>query len=373
MNKKHLMIGGGLVLAIAGTFGYLKRKEIKTYLTNLKGKKLTTTYHVKNEDSGDIMFSYDEARKKLDRVRYEEELVKQNTIVEGLVVDPLETETKHDWHTYGDVTRREITRYEKINGIEYDPETERVETFRGTDGFEKTYVVKIGDIDLPLKADKRPVKDVIESVEDFAVQIYTMRKNNVHDRLMAQMRSTYGPNTPERLDYFLASLLETAEVTDKNLRKRMVFLFRHKWEPNMFDSTQESMFELLQQTRREHLTYESEFSNWVSVGEVVLMMAENASVDTNFKYTTEDYLQFFVNNIGLDYSENEAYIHDTLISYMHHDRGAVPNTIGGIGLFGISDADYESTTNLTGEYQHFINYVINDPEYVLPVNRIMEG
>jgi len=142
--------------------------------------------------------------------------------LEGLPVDD-----EHDWFKTEDgFIRRELTPYERNFGAEYDPLTEECIQEMSKDGILYDFVQKLlqGKTRLYNYREKeRPVRDIIESVEDMGSQIRALKGANMeHDRIIYEKHST------EAFDYYKALVLDRYDIQDEQLRRDLIALF--SWE-----------------------------------------------------------------------------------------------------------------------------------------------
>ena len=121
----------------------------------------------------------------------------------GLNDEDEDTENEGGWYTNSNgILERKLTREEFLYGADYDMLTEELIEYTDSDGQIHTVVQKRSESILLNHREKRGVEDVIESVEDMAGQIRSLR--NVD---MEYEKCIYERDTVEALDYYMFQFL----------------------------------------------------------------------------------------------------------------------------------------------------------------------
>lgn len=264
--------------------------------------------------------------------------------LEGLPDDGL------DWFKTEDgFIRRNLSPYEINFGPEYDPLTEEIIQEMNLDGETFEYVQKL-DVDKTrfynYREADRPIRDIVESVEDMARQIKTLKGADMeHDRLI------YDKNSNEAYDYYKALVLDRYGITDRNLRRDLIALFSWEFLPSKTKVGDWSRREDIIARRIEYFTFGNTYIDFASVAEAILEYADRLSTDTCDVGTVQEFAGWIVKTLGLDFeSDIDPVIHDTLVSYIEHDRGSKSaNDDGTYGLFHISKKDYDNAESLYRE------------------------
>ena len=264
--------------------------------------------------------------------------------LEGLPDDGL------DWFKTDDgFIRRELSPYEVNFGPDYDPLTEEIIQEMNLDGLTNEYVQKL-DVDKTrfynYREADRPIRDIVESVEDMARQIKTLKGADMeHDRLI------YDKNTSDAYDYYKALVLDRYGITDKSLRRDLIALFSWEFLPNKTKVGDWGRREDIIARRIEYFTFGNTYIDFASVAEAILEYADRLSTDTGDIGTVQEFAGWIVETLGLDFeSDIDPVIHDTLVSYIEHDRGSKrANDDGTYGLFHISKEDYDKAESLYRE------------------------
>ena len=261
--------------------------------------------------------------------------------LEGLPDDGLEW-----FKTEDGFIRRELTPYEINFGPEYDPLTEEIIQEMNMHGETFEYVQKL-DVDKTrfynYREADRPIRDILESVEDMSRQIATLKGADMeHNRLI------YDKNTSEAYDYYKALVLDRYDITDKDLRRDLIALFSWEFLPSNTKVGDWGRREDIIARRIEYFTFGNTYIDFASVAEAILEFADRLSTDTGDVGTVQEFAGWIVDTIGLDFeSDIDPVIHDTLVSYIEHDRGSKrANDDGTYGLFHISKEDYDNSESL---------------------------
>ena len=192
----------------------------------------------------------------------------------------------------------------------------------------------------------RPIRDIVESVEDMARQIKTLKGADMeHDRLI------YDKNSNEAYDYYKALVLDRYGITDRNLRRDLIALFSWEFLPSKTKVGDWGRREDIIARRIEYFTFGNTYIDFASVAEAILEYADRLSTDTGDVGTVQEFAGWIVETLGLDFeSDIDPVIHDTLVSYIEHDRGSKSaNDDGTYGLFHISKKDYDNAESLYRE------------------------
>lgn len=239
------------------------------------------------------------------------------------------------------VEYRTLSREEAIYGADYNHlEEELVDMV--IDGSPVRVIRKREEPILANNQEKRSLGDIIESVEDMASQIRSLK--NVD---MEYEERIYEPNTMDAYDYYIALLLDRNEITDENDRKVLIMLSSYEFLYDINDLVAGNMKENLQGERYEHLGI-SDHNRWVSDTEVLLYCANklNFNVDT---LSVPDIIHMMIEYMGIDYDDDDIIVNDVIMSFMGHDRYGKPNYDNTYGLFGITEAQYAEANTMLEE------------------------
>lgn len=280
-------------------------------------------------------------------------------------LEGLPDDDTHDWFkTEEGFIRREITPYERNFGAEYDALTEECIQEMDSDGIIHDYVQKLptGKTRLYNYREKdRPIRDIIESVEDMGTQIRALKGNNMeHDRII------YEKHSIEAFDYYKALVLDRYDIQDTQLRRDLIALFSWEFNPLKTKVGDWGRREDIVQRRTEHFGFGTSNSDWASVTEAILEYSQIIA-DALYGVSAEQVAGWIVETIGLDFeSDIDPVIHDTLISFIEHDRAHRPNSDGTYGLFHIDLEQYNECEALYNEMNVCIYEILEqrlDPEF----------
>ena len=255
--------------------------------------------------------------------------------------------TEDGWYTNGNgILERKLTREEIVYGADYDMLTEELIEFY-MDGEEHTVIRKREENILLNHRDKRAVSDIIDSVEDMASQIRSLR--NVD---MEFEKRIYERDTLEALDYYIALLMDRAEITSGYDREKLIVLSTYEYTPNVVNDKDGRVLENIRNNRYQHLGV-SPHTTWGSIAEVILYYAEllNYNVDD---VSAQEYASNMLEYMGVDHDDRDVVINDIIVSYFEHNRRNKPNYDGTFGLFGITETQYNESTCLNDEYEYFL-------------------
>ena len=255
--------------------------------------------------------------------------------------------TEGGWYTnHLGILERKLTREEIIYGADYDMLTEELIEYY-MDGEEHTVIRKRAENILLNHREKRAVPDIIDSIEDMASQIRSLR--NVD---MEFEKRIYERDTLESLDYYIALLMDRAEITSLYDREKLIVLSTYEYTPNVHDDKNFQVLENIRNNRYQHLGV-SPHTTWGSIAEVILYYAEllNYKVDD---VSAQEYASNMLEYMGVDYDDRDVVINDIIVSYFEHNRRNKPNYDGTFGLFGITETQYNESTCLNDEYEYFL-------------------
>ena len=255
--------------------------------------------------------------------------------------------TEGDWYTnsFG-ILERKLTREEIIYGADYDMLTEELIEYY-MDGEEHTVIRKRAENILLNHREKRGVEDIIDSVEDMASQIRSLR--NVD---MEFEKRIYERDTLESLDYYIALLMDRAEITSGYDREKLIVLSTYEYTPNVHDDKNFRVLENIRNNRYQHLGV-SPHTTWGSIAEVILYYAELLHFNVD-DVSAQEYASNMLEYMGVDYDDRDVVINDIIVSYFEHNRRNKPNYDGTFGLFGITESQYNVSTCLNDEYEFFL-------------------
>ena len=275
--------------------------------------------------------------------------VRKNKLNAGIDEDEEDSEiTEGGWYTNSSgVLERSLTREEFIYGADYDMLTEELVEGVSTDGLCHTVVRKRAESILLNHREKRGVEDIIESVEDMASQIRSLR--NVD---MEFEKCIYERDTMEAFDYYMALLMDRAEVEDEEDRKKLIVLSTYEYAPNVHDDKNFRVLENIRNNRYQHFGV-SPHTTWGSIAEVIIYYAQLLHFNVG-DVSVQEYISNMLEYIGMDYDDRDVVINDIIVSYFEHYRTYKPNFDGTFGLFGITEAQYADSTCLHDEYEFFL-------------------
>ena len=256
--------------------------------------------------------------------------------------------TEGGWYTNSSgVLERSLTREEFIYGADYDMLTEELVEGVSTDGLCHTVVRKRAESILLNHREKRGVEDVIESVEDMASQIRSLR--NVD---MEFEKCIYERDTMEAFDYYMALLMDRAEVEDEEDRKKLIVLSTYEYTPNVHDDKNFRVLENIRNNRYQHFGV-SPHTTWGSIAEVIIYYAQLLHFNVG-EVSAQEYISNMLEYMAMDYDDRDVVINDIIVSYFEHNRTHKPNYDSTFGLFGITEAQYVDSTCLHDEYEFFL-------------------
>ena len=187
-----------------------------------------------------------------------------------------DAENEDGWYTNSDgILERKLTREEFLYGADYDMLTEELIEYTDSNGQMYTVVQKRSESILLNHREKRGIEDIIESIEDMASQIRSLR--NVD---MEYEKCIYERDAVEALDYYMALLMDRAEVEYEEDRKKLIVLSTYEYTPNVHDDKNFRVLENIRNNRYQHFGV-SPHTTWGSIVEVILYYAEllNYNVD----------------------------------------------------------------------------------------------
>lgn len=274
---------------------------------------------------------------------------RKNKLNAGIDEDEEDSEiTEGGWYTNSSgVLERSLTREEFIYGADYDMLTEELVEGVSTDGQFHTVVRKRAKSILLNHREKRGIEDIIESVEDMASQIRSLR--NVD---MEFEKCIYERDTMEALDYYMALLMDRAEVEDEEDRKKLIVLSTYEYTPNVHDDKNFRVLENIRNNRYQHFGV-SPHTTWGSIAEVIIYYAQLLHFNVD-DVSAQEYISNMLEYMGMDYDDRDVVINDIIVSYFEHNRTHNPNFDGTFGLFGITEAQYADSTCLHDEYEFFL-------------------
>ena len=256
--------------------------------------------------------------------------------------------TEDGWYTnHLGILERKLTREEMIYGADYDMLTEELIESHMMDGELHTVIRKRAENILLNHREKRAVPDIIDSIEDMASQIRSLR--NVD---MEFEKRIYERDTLQSLDYYIALLMDRAEITSGYDREKLIVLSTYEYKPNVVNDKDCRVLENIRNNRYQHLGV-SPHTTWGSIAEVILYYAEllNYNVDD---ISAQEYASNMLEYMGVDHDDRDVVINDIIVSYFEHNRRNKPNFDGTFGLFGITESQYNESTCLNDEYEYFL-------------------
>ena len=255
--------------------------------------------------------------------------------------------TEDGWYTNSlGILERKLTREEIIYGADYDMLTEELIEYY-MDGEEHTVIRKRAENILLNHREKRGVEDIIDSVEDMASQIRSLR--NVD---MEFEKRIYERDTLESLDYYIALLMDRADITSGYDREKLIVLSTYEYTPNVVNDKDGRVLENIRNNRYQHLGV-SPHTTWGSIAEVIIYYAQLLHFNV-YDVSTQEYASNMLEYMGVDYDDRDVVINDIIVSYFEHNRRNKPNYDGTFGLFGITESQYNESTCLNDEYEFFL-------------------
>lgn len=252
------------------------------------------------------------------------------------------------WYTNSaGIFERRLTREEFLYGADYDMLTEELIEDVYIDGQAYTVVRKRDESILLNHREKRGIEDIIESVEDMASQIRSLR--NVD---MEYEKCIYERDTVEALDYYIALLMDRAEVEDEEDRKKLIVLSTYEYTPNVHDDKNFQVLENIRNNRYQHFGV-SPHTTWGSIAEVIIYYAQLLHFNVD-DISAQEYISNMLEYMGVDYDDRDVVINDIIVSYFEHNRTNKPNYDGTFGLFGITEAQYLDSKCLNDEYEFYL-------------------
>ena len=256
--------------------------------------------------------------------------------------------TEDGWYTnHLGILERKLTREEMVYGADYDMLTEELIENEYMNGEVHTVIRKREENILLNHREKRAVSDIIDSVEDMASQIRSLR--NVD---MEFEKRIYERDTLEALDYYIALLMDRAGVHSGYDRDKLIVLSTYEYTPNVYDDKNYQVLENIRNNRYQHLGV-SPHTTWGSIAEVIIYYAELLHFNVD-DVSAQEYISNMLEYMGVDYDDRDVVINDIIVSYFEHNRRNKPNYDGTFGLFGITETQYNESTCLNDEYEFFL-------------------
>lgn len=256
--------------------------------------------------------------------------------------------TEDGWYTNGNgILERKLTREEMVYGADYDMLTEELIENEYMTGEVHIVIRKRAENILLNHREKRGVEDIIDSVEDMASQIRSLR--NVD---MEFEKRIYERDTLEALDYYIALLMDRAEITSGYDREKLIVLSTYEYTPNVVNDKDGRVLENIRNNRYQHLGV-SPHTTWGSIAEVIIYYAELLHFNVD-DVSAQEYASNMIEYMGVDHDDRDVVINDVIVSYFEHNRRNQPNYDGTFGLFGITESQYNDSTCLNDEYEFFL-------------------
>lgn len=293
------------------------------------------------------------------QVEREEEFEQHIREIDGLPNDGL------DWYrTPDNDIRRELSPYEKRFGADFNPLTEELIQEQDLDGnvFEYIQKYKEGSRLLNHRDNVYTAGDIISMTREMTAQIKALIANDMeHDRRI------YGDNTQEIYDYWRALVMERYDIQDEQLRDNLAVLFSWEYIPLKENIGDKNAREDIIRDRVEYFGAGTIYSDWASIGEMIIYYAKQLDFATGKAGTTEQFTDMMVETLGIDLeSDLDPVINDTILSFVERHRLGKANTDGTYGLFHISEEKYKASQSLWHEHNHLITDILDDrfiPEF----------
>ena len=279
--------------------------------------------------------------------------------IDGLPNDGL------DWYKTpdGDI-RRELSPYEKRFGVDYNPLTEEMITEIDLDGNEFEYVQKIkeGTKLLNHRDNEFTASDIISMTREMTAQIKSLIANDMeYDRVI------YDANTQEIYDYYRALVMERHDIQDEQIRDNLAVLFSWEYIPIKENIGDKNIREDIIRDRTEYFGFGTVYSDWASIGEMIIYYAKQLDFATSKSGTTEQFADMMVETLGLDLEYDEdPVIHDTIVSFVERHRLGKSNVDGTYGLFHITEEAYKESQSMWHEHNKLISDILDErfvPEF----------
>ena len=256
--------------------------------------------------------------------------------------------TEGGWYTNSlGILERKLTREEIIYGADYDMLTEELIENEYMNGEVHIVIRKRAENILLNHREKRAVPDIIDSIEDMASQIRSLR--NVD---MEFEKRIYERDTLESLDYYIALLMDRAEITSGYDREKLIVLSTYEYTPNVVNDKDGRVLENIRNNRYQHLGV-SPHTTWGSIAEVIIYYAQLLHFNVD-DISAQEYASNMLEYMGIDHDDRDVVINDIIVSYFEHNRRNKPNYDGTFGLFGITESQYNDSTCLNDEYEFFL-------------------
>ena len=295
--------------------------------------------------------------KMKERAEREVEMEEAEREIDGLPNDGYEWEKTPN----GDI-RRELTPYEKKNGVDYNPLVEEIIQEHDMDGntFEYVQKYKQGVTKfLNHRDDARSNQEIMEAVQEMTAQIKALKNSD-----MEYERAIYEKTSVEALDYYRALLMDRNGIENEELRNKLAVLFSWEYLPDKENIGDVNIKDDIIRERIEHFGYGTQHRDWASIAEVIITYAKNLSFATN-RGSVEQFADWIIETMGLDFDEDEnVVINDTIVSYFSHGRVGKANMDGTYGLFRISKEAYNTSSSVYHEHNHAISDMLDD-DYVI--------
>lgn len=305
-----------------------------------------------------------DTQKKLDEdAARQEEFAEHLRELDGLPNDG------HDWYKTedGQYIRRELTPFERKNGADYNPLEEEFVSESDIHGNVREYIQKYqeGSKLLNHRDDTYTASDIVNVTREMTAQIRALKRQEMeHDRQI------YDPNTQEGYDYYRALVMERFNIMDPETRDKLAILFSWEYIPTRENIGDWNIREDIVRDRTEHFGFGTVYSDWASIGEMVIYFSSRLSSSTGYG-TTEQFADWIVDTLGLDLeSDQDAIIHDTIVSFVEGHRLGKENVDNTYGLFHLPKDEYVDADTLWHEHNHAISLILD--ERLQPVFRISD-
>ena len=187
---------------------------------------------------------------------------------------------------------------------------------------------------------------------------------------MEHDRQIYNPNTQEGYDYYRALVMERFSIMDNDTRDKLAILFSWEYIPTRENIGDWNIREDIVRDRTEHFGFGTIYSDWASIGEMIIHFASRLSTSTGYG-TPEQFADWMVDTFGLDLeSDVDPVIHDTIVSFVEGHRLGKENVDNTYGLFHLPKEEYSASETLYHEHNNAISLILD--ERLQPVFRISD-
>lgn len=289
--------------------------------------------------------SYEELKSQREAELLEERLKERDERLKNIESSDEDQDSDGSWYRneYNQLERK-LTREEYLYGAEYDMFTEDLVEYRDENGEWQRRVRKRSEMKLLNSREHREVEDVIIAVDELGEQIESLRGMD-----MEYEKNIYDKKSQEALDYYMALLLDKYDVTERDVRQKLIVLSTYEYLPNLTNIHNQNLLDDLTRARKEFFAGATRHNEWVSIMEVLLYYCGKLSEESNF--ALEGIIETALEVMEFEYDDRDVVINDVIISFFEHNRRDRPNFDGTFGIFQITKEQYDVCQSLYDEYQ----------------------